>query len=501
MVSRAWMMTVAGLLALVGGVGGLSSALAQESLLPLPLERMSIADALAKSKRERRILIVVREWKRPPQGRRPWWVNDSVRAWIAWHAVLVEVQPEDPEGKLYFNGVPRNDSNKFWGVDVFIDGEHTRLLKCSIPRRPVVTICRLDPCDPEPAAGPDDHGDGGPCVSPTGAAMLGQFDLKLMAAQERDPLWAELHKSLCPEPLRPGRVYWYGLEKDGLPRTTDLTKPAQGDRYIDVFARVREADALAAAGKKGEALALLQWAWERGGEVDPAFALARVGVVLPRMIDLRLTEPAAAKRMEQLAEAELALYPWFDDHEELGYLCLRWAGGDKENAQVRMVVENIDLDEETMGGIVSQRLGDIKGRIAELSQNVPIAADQWRGLMKAVQRPLPRFTDQEPRKRWNRARIELLTIGAVRQYGLLLQGENPADRERANQVAEDALKAAASSEPALRASVLRAMAFAALSVGKSGPTQAAWLDEAAKLEPLKAAEGRDPLMRAISSGK
>jgi hypothetical protein len=49
--------------------------------------------------------------------------------------------------------------------------------------------------------------------------------------------------------------------------------------------------------------------------------------------------------------------------------------------------------------------------------------------------------------------------------------------------------------------VLRAMAFAALSAGKAGPVHAAWLDEAAKLDPLKAAEGRDPLMRAISSSK
>ncbi len=471
---------------------------AQESLLPLPLERTSVAEALAKSKREHRLLIVVREWKRPPQGRRPWWANDSVRAWIAWHAVLVQVNREDPEGRLYFNGVRRDDSNKFWGVDVYVDGERTRLLKCNLPAM-IPSMCPNDPCDPVASPSPDDWGSGA-CVAPTGTAMLGQLDLQLQCGNERDALWRELHKLDCPEPLRPGRRYWYATEEDGFPRTNDIPEPIKGDRYVDVFARVKEADRQAAAGNRGAALALLEWAWERGPEVDPGFALARVGVVLPRLIDLRLVEPAVTKRMAQMADAELALYPWFDDHEELGYLCLRWAGDEKERVEERLVVENIDIDEETMGGVVTARLGEMKARITELSLFVPVTQEKWRELTRVSQRQLPRYTDPEPKKRWTQRRIELLTIGAVRQYGLLLASNDPAERARAEKLAADVLNEAEKSEPALRASVLRAMAFGAASVGKAGDKQRAWLAEAAAIDPP--AEGKDkgsvdPLARAI----
>jgi hypothetical protein len=487
-----WTSVVAGVLGVAGAAG------AQESLLPLPLEKTSVAVALEKATREHRILVVVREWKRPPQGRRPWWANDSVRAWLTWHAVLVQVNPEDSEGRNYFRGVPRDDSNKFWGVDVFVDGERTRLLKCTLPFT-IASMCRNDPCDPVASTGPDDWGSG-PCVAPTGTAMLGQLDLQLECGNERDALWRELHKLDCPEPVRPGRRYWYGAEEDGLPRTSDIAEPTKGDRYVDVFARIKEADALAAAGNRGAALALLEWAWERGGDVDPGFALARVGVVLPRLIDLRLTDPAVAKRIGQMADAELALYPWFDDPEELGYLCLRWAGDEKERVEERLVVENVDLDEETMGGIVAARLGEIKARITEQSLNVPIEPKRWKELLKAAQLKVPRLIDPEPKKRWQQRHIELLTIGAVRQYGLLLSSDDPAERARGEKLAEDVLKEAEKSEPALRAAVLRAMAFGAASVGKAGETQRGWLAEAAKINPP--VEGKDkgsvdPLSRAI----
>lgn len=105
----------------------------------------------------------------------------------------------------------------------------------------------------------------------------------------------------------------------------------------------------------------------------------------------------------------------------------------------------------------------------------------------------------EPRKRWQQRRIELLTIGAVRQYGLLLTSDDSVARARAHPVAEEVIKEAAKSEPALRAAVLRAFVFAAAPVNKAGDAQRVWLAEAARIDP--AAEGReagfvDPLTRA-----
>lgn len=481
------------------------AARAQEQLLPLPLEKMSVQDALAACKTDHRILVVVREWKRAEQGRRPWWANDTVRAWLMWHARLVDVSNRDVDGRDYLKNHPKDIHNCLWGVDVYVDGVRVPLLQCDprlminapLPIAGIVEPCTQS-CDPPAATGPEDWGTTN-CVSPTGTAMLGQLDLQLQAGTERNPLWGQVHKLQCPEPERPGRLYWYGQEKDGLPRTTDISQPVKGERYVDIMARVRQADTERAKGHNKEALALLTWAWERGGDLDPGFALARVGVVLPRLAELREIEAPIAERLTKIADAEQALYPWFDDDEELGYLCLRAASEARGMIAQRLAVENLDLDEETMGAIVSARLGDLKARAVDLKLDTPPEADAWKAVLQAARRPLPRLIDAEPKERWARRRIELLTIAAVRPYGLLLASTDPDDQARAQALAEDVIKETAKSPPARRAAVLRAFAFAAASVDKFGENQRGWLLEAARINPPTEGAAGDPLMRLVSA--
>lgn len=462
----------------IGLLGGLHLAIgaasAQESLLQLPLEKLTISEALAKSKREHRVLIVVREWKRPPQGRRPWWANDSVRAWIMWHAVMVEISRDDPEASAYFRGVPIDKSAQFWGIDVFVDGIRMRMTK----------IDDLIPVFAPAAKGPDDWEPGEGWVLPTATSVLFQFDLQLQAGKERSVIWREGHERDCPEPQRPGRMYYFGKEADGLPTVGDLRDAAKGDLYPDVLARLQEADRAAGAGDKRGAFALLTWAWERGPEVDPGFALVRLGLVLPRMAALASTDSQLEKRMSQIADAELALYPWYDDSDEVAYLALRYHEPKRQTLMQRVIVEGADLDEETMGGIVGRRLCNMKVDITECSKDKVVGEQEWRQLVRDSTIRLPRATDPAARSRWDRQHVELLAVGTIRSYATLIASDSAVDRARADQIAQTVLAETAKADPPVRAAVLRALVFAAASVGRAGPVQAEWLKQAeAQIQP------------------
>jgi hypothetical protein len=445
-----------------------SGALAQESVLPLPLERIDASTALAKSFREHRVLIVVREWKLPSQGRRPWWVNDSIRAWLAWHAVIVQLDPNDPESRDYLRKYPPNAATEAWGFDVVMNGK------------------RWTPVSNPPAGIPNAKGLNDRATTTgiglTATYVLFQLDFQLEMMLARQPTWATAHQHDCPEPKRPERTYQYNQAKDGLPPQQDADESAPSERYVDVLARVQEADTLVANGDRLKAGALLTWAWERGAELDPAFALARVGIVLPRLAALAKREGAVGRRMVELGDAELALYPWYDDAEELGYLALRYCSGQGNKVALRLITENIDLDEETMGGLVAARLGDLKARLSELSDQRVIAGKDWAQIMQAARLRVPKTADPQVKERWEQQRVEVLTVGGLRTYTALLASDNPAERDRAALVAKDVITEAATAPPLVRAGVLRAFVFAAASVGRAGPDQGVWLSQAAALE-------------------
>ncbi|MFT3684449.1 MAG: hypothetical protein QM783_05890 [Phycisphaerales bacterium] len=395
-------------------------AFGQENLLPLPLDKTPAAQAIIKAKQEHRVLIVVRKWMRPPFQRRPWWANNSVRAWLAWHGTLVEVKRGDPESADYFRMVPDDDSNRFWGFDVIIDGKYTPLLVKGKPLPPELW-----------ADGPDDWDTPNDAhVSPTGTSVLFQINHRFECTSEVSPLWKLMHQQDCPEPLRPGRMYYFGKAADGLPTVDDIKTPSPGDRYIDVLGKLREADAKAAGGDKRAAFALLTWCWERGREVDDGFALAACGLVLPRMQALAAGDKALKDRMFKIAEAELVQYPWYDDDREAQYLCLRAAVDDTDNLVRRFNVENVDADEETMGALASARSGELKESVVILQSADRRDSAKWKDAVRRSKLPLPRAAAPETKVRWETARVKLLTMCAAHYYGELLTSPEPADRER-----------------------------------------------------------------------
>lgn len=467
-------------------------ARAQESILPLPLEKTGAMAAVTKATREHRVLIVVHEWKRPSQGRRPWWANDTIRGWLKWHGMLVELDHSDPETKDYLKRFRPNDTTHTYGFDIIIDGKQREPLS-----KPPFGI---------PAA--KSHEDWGETtgIGLTAVYVLFQIDFQLERMLISQPTWAIGHLNDCPEPKRPERAYRFNMPVDGITPIQDIESPAAGDRYVDVLARVKEADTLAAGGVSDrlKATALLTWAWERGGDLDPGFALARVGIVLPRLAALKKVQTEASKRMTELAEAELALYPWFDDSEELGYLALRYMNGETGKVFWRVLTENNDLDEETMGALVSARLGELKTNITELTTERVISEKTWRQLVPLTRLREPKASHDDSKKRWDRQKAEVLAVGAVRTYASLLASDDPAERERAASIAKDVIAASATSPPAVRASVLRALVFAAASVRQVGPVQAAWIDEAATLDPVDAkvkGGAADPLKKYIGTGR
>ncbi|MFT3684448.1 MAG: hypothetical protein QM783_05885 [Phycisphaerales bacterium] len=298
-------------------------------------------------------------------------------------------------------------------------------------------------------------------------------------------------------------MYWFGKEEEGIPRTIDVLAPAPGDRYIDVLARLREADQMLVAGRRGEAFALLEWAWERGGDADPAFMLARVGLVLPRMLNVSSASVPMRERMTKIMDAETALYPWFDEDEEAGYLALCWAAGDRGRATERAAVENADVDEEAFQGLVGLRLARLKAGILELPPNAPASAKAWKDLVKIASAGLPRLADAEPKARWMRRRVELITIAGVGQYSMLLKSDKPEERSRAELVAADVLKLAKTAPAPVQAAAMRAMVYAAASADRADATHAVWLVDAATIDPP--AEGKDkglvdPLTRVLTRG-
>lgn len=473
------------------------TAHAQETILPLPLEQISPTEAVARAKKEHRVLIVVHKWKRPPRDRRPWWASDTVRAWLKWHAILIELDPGDPNTKEFLSKYPSTISRQFWGFDVIIDGrqvEEMGLPASGIPN----------------AKNSDDWADSwGPGI--TAVFTLFQLDFMMERRQATHAIWSAAHERNCPAPTQPAREFLYNQTRDGLPAVDDLTAPAAGDRYVDVMARLKEADALAAAGDRARAVSLLSWLWERGGQADPGFSLARVGLVLPRLVAIKQHEKAAGARMLDLSSAELALYPWYDDSDELAYLSLRYCNGETMMVVTRLITETIDTDEQTMGGVITDRLGNLKARLAEHTRDPMISAADWRKIVKIARTRTPLGSPADIKARWFRQRVETLTVGAVRTYATLLSSEDPFERERAAALAQDVLMLAAEAPPAVRAATLRAFVFAAASVGRAGPEHAAWLSQAAALEQTAdvaakpAAEqqprptGGDPLMRHIGT--
>ncbi|MFT3684450.1 MAG: hypothetical protein QM783_05895 [Phycisphaerales bacterium] len=474
--------------------------LAQENILPLPLEKLSITEAAAKAKREHRVLIVIRDWKRPPEMRRPWWANDSVRAWMMWHAVMVKLDRNDEAAGAYLKANPPDKGTAFFGFDMFIDGgrvNYARFLPEAVGSGPN-------------AAGPDDWE---PAIGhlPTATMALFAFDLQMDFAKAKSPAWAMSHEKDCPAPARPARMYYFGKEADGLPTVPDVRDPKVGDLYVDVLARLREADRLIAAGDKRQAFAMLTWLWERGPEADPAFAFCRVGLVLPRMAALADKDEALATRLTQIAEAELALYPWYDDSDEVAYLALRYHEERREQIIKRVIVEGDDTDEQTMAGIVGGRLGDLKAYITERTKDKVIETRDWQLIARETRRVMPPTIERESREWWRRQTPELVAVAGIRTYAALLSSESAVDRARAESMGDTIALAAAKADPPQRAAILRALAFAAASVGRAGPVHAAWIRDAQGFvqPPAPADSGKDakplptladPLMRYVGVG-
>jgi hypothetical protein len=207
--------------------------------------------------------------------------------------------------------------------------------------------------------------------------------------------------------------------------------------------------------------------------------------------------------MEQIGEAELQLYPWYDDRDELAYLCLRYHAGQKDKVVQRAIVENLDLDEQAMAGVIPSRLADLKVRITELATEPVLSPTDWKSIVGVVRTGTPSGAPRDIKERWSRARVELAATAAIRTYAALLVSDNPTDRARAEALAQDVLKQTVSAPAPVRASVLRALVMAAASVGKLDGGHAAWLDEAARIDPPVKDKGKgtvDPLRRAVGVG-
>ncbi|MGH7132091.1 MAG: hypothetical protein ACREJO_09120 [Phycisphaerales bacterium] len=449
--------------------------------------KMSLRQAADKARQEHKVLIARLSITPPTQGRRPMWDNDTLRAWARWHAVVVDVSAEDAAllKATYGYDLPERK----WQAYFFANDKRFKLF-----------WPKLQPGDMLPSPFPDSRKMYKPGAQesfeqhwPTAIMAIHQFQLNLERAQAAMPVWDELHTRDNAPPAAPARRDIF-REGDGL--ADPVTDPRDADRKagrpaarVDVLARLEEARAAARDGNPRRAMGLYTWLWERGAEDEPAFNAVRLTAVLQEMKALSDLTQSSQKRVAKLIESELAQYPWGEFQDRYEYLRMVRELDNGDDVVTRLDIESNDPDEASMIPaedfaalrLMTERLevspsqavsrGWVEQQTKRLGRGRParIPVDAWKSLIAF--------------ERW------MIVHEAVRSYGIRLgSGDEKAAAELA-----DAAILAAGDEPKAAANVRRSLGCIAAAAGQSRPNHAAWLAEAAKLDPSANERGPDPL--------
>jgi hypothetical protein len=293
-----------------------------------PFSRITLEEALAESIRRNRYLVVAIPtggYATPSQH--PMWKSRMVRAWIAWHAVLVEV-PATDRRRLAALRAAAGPTMGSGDPLVFVHGRWVRLFGSDFAMPNNMATRMLT------QAGVQDL----PRPTNSGISLVLKLDLTDEATRATNPVWHANHTRLNPPPEQ--------LALEPLHQTGDDDGPplhpvVPGDDGLQLLERAREA---MRAGRGPEAISLYTLLWEQAHVGDPAMAAVRVITVAPEVAALAGRNRAAKRRFENIRTQVSSRRDWFGPRELDDYLTLSDVLGDRASG-IEVVAEMLGMHE------------------------------------------------------------------------------------------------------------------------------------------------------------
>jgi hypothetical protein len=457
--TRGMILTLACLAMVVASV-----ARGQESLFGPPFKEppfypgLSVREGKQLADETGKVLIVVFDRKQAVQGRRDKWENDTLRAWLMWHAIVVE--PKAEELSLLHSAYPVDHATGKWGMYMFC-GE--RRYKLFWPKAPPIAIA-LDPREREQ-------------FQVTAIMALFELDRQLERAMADQPLWGFKHAQKNPAPEPPVRLR-YADGKDG--HAPAFKEPVgredvrDGERpRADVLGVLREAREHVERGREGEAIAALTWLFERGHEEEPAFDYVRQTLVVDLLRQVSKAKGDHAQlRLDNLVNAEFRQYAWADYEQRYEYLALACRTGAMENAAIRLDVEVNDPDEAAMIPAPDLMAVNIMADRLSADARKPVSEAWINNQVRLLKSRRPDRADAEEWKRMLVFRKWMIVRECVRSFALLMERDQP---DQAMGYARRAIEQSA--DEASRTQTIRALALISIVLDREQDQARAWLDE------------------------
>lgn len=275
-----------------------------EAIAPgVQFERLSLAEASAKAKREFKLLVEYVYLPGSPEhevAKKKMLANPTLALFLKWHAVTIasptgtKLVPVElrvyKDGKLYGRIGCISDP-----LSLSIEGVHKLL-----PEVQTGGTTLREPHRPTPGA----------------AGALFTVDFALDKIRAADPVWYELHHRKNPPPEPPPLSPPFYLADDGL--ADIIEDPPEDDSTINVLDRLESARRAVRVGNLHYATGLYTWLWEEGAKRNPAFAPAARSFLVAEMADLAARRDGARERFAKIRDSRSNRLMWatFDDYHE-----------------------------------------------------------------------------------------------------------------------------------------------------------------------------------------
>lgn len=175
-----WLVLAVAMAALLGPVARGQERLFKDDVA----SNLTLRQAAEEAKRTHKVLIARFALPPPPQGRRPMWENDTVKAWVKWHAIVVDVDGEEEATLKASYGY--GEAERKWGAYYFANDKRFKLYWPRTFWLPSPLPDRRSVFKPGMQESLEQHW-------PTALMAVHQFQLNFERASAAMPVWGTQH--------------------------------------------------------------------------------------------------------------------------------------------------------------------------------------------------------------------------------------------------------------------------------------------------------------------